>query len=84
VLAVTGAPDAATWTFDELLGVARETIALTRLRTVGPRELPDLGGFLPALYVPQDVTGDVPGVDLFDLVDRARVAEVVPGVLGKD
>ena len=84
VLAVTGAPEAPTWTFEELLGVARETIALTRLRTVGPRELPDLGGYLPALYVPQDVTGDVPGVDLFDLVDRARLAEVVPGVLGKD
>ncbi|MGZ8528851.1 MAG: hypothetical protein ACXWWR_08645, partial [Candidatus Limnocylindrales bacterium] len=83
VLAVTGAPDTASWSFEELFGVVRETIAPAHLRAVGPRDLPDLGGYLPGLYVPQDVTGDVPGIDLFDLADRARLPGVQPAVLGK-
>jgi hypothetical protein len=84
LLAVPATPDAERWSFDALVGTVREAIALTRLRAVSPRELPDLGGYLPALYVPQDVTGDVPSVDLFDLGDRARLPDVVPGVLGKE
>jgi hypothetical protein len=83
LLAVPGVPGTAKWSFDELLGAVREAIALTRLRAVGPRDLPDLGGLLPALYVPQDVTGDVPTIDLFDLVDRVVLNGVQPGVLGK-
>ena len=83
VLAVTGTPGETHWSFDELLGIVRETIALAHLRAVGPRDLPDLGGYLPALYVPQDVTGDVPGVDLFDLADRLQHPGVQPAVLGK-
>jgi hypothetical protein len=83
VLAVTGAPDTAQWSFDELLGVVRETIALAHLRAVGPRDMPDLGGYLPGLYVPQDVTGDVPGIDLFDLADRVQLPNIQPTVLGK-
>jgi hypothetical protein len=83
LLAVPGAPDTARWSFDELLGAVREAIALTRLRAVGPKDLPDLGGLLPSLYVPQDVTGDVPTVDLFDLGTRAQLDGVLPNVLGK-
>lgn len=83
LLAVPGVPGTAQWSFDELLGAVREAVALTHLRAVGPRDLPDLGGLLPALYVPQDVTGDVPTIDLFDLVDRVVLEGVQPGVLGK-
>jgi hypothetical protein len=83
LLAVPGAPETARWSFDELLGAVREAVALTHLRAVGPPELPDLGGYLPALYVPQDVTGDVPAIDLFDLARRAQRPDALPGVLGK-
>jgi hypothetical protein len=83
LLAVPGAPDTARWSFDELLGAVREAVALTHLRAVGPQELPDLGGYLPALYIPQDATGEVPTVDLFDLARRAQRPDVLPDVLGK-
>lgn len=83
LLAVPGVAGTARWSFDELLGAVREAVALTHLRAVGPRDLPDLGGLLPALYVPQDVTGDVPTIDLFDLVERVVLDGVQPSVLGK-
>jgi hypothetical protein len=83
VLGVTGASSTTKWSLDELLGIARETIALTHLRAVGPRDLPDIGCYLPGLYVPQDVTGGVPGIDLFDLAGRAALPGVQPAVLGK-
>jgi hypothetical protein len=56
-------PDLAdlTWNIDRLLDSVLETIELARIRLVGPREIPALGGgLLPALFLPEDETKQNP------------------------
>ena len=83
LLAVPPAAQSTPWSVDALLDTVVEAHDLARLRAVGPRELNWLGTLLPALYLPESLSKDVPTVDLRALVDRYPPA---PGatVMGKD
>ena len=78
------APDR--WSFDALLDTVNEAADLAQLRTLSSAELAQMGSFLPALYLPDDYTHDVPSVSFVDLVSRANAAGVLArytNVLGK-
>lgn len=71
------------WSFDLLLDTVNEAADLARLRMLSSAELAPMGSFLPALYLPDDYTHDVPSVSLADLVKRVDVAVLHADVLGK-
>ncbi len=75
------------WDFDTLLGCVHEAMDLARLRTVGSRELAPLSTFLPAIFLPDVYTRDVPGVRFAELTANARAllvgGLVADHVLGK-
>jgi hypothetical protein len=74
------------WSFDLLLDTVNEAVDLARLRTLSSAELTAMGSFLPALYLPDDYTHDVPSVSLVNLVGRAEAAGALirfTDVLGK-
>ena len=74
---VAGAP----WSLDVLLDSVAEARELAQLRAVGPRQLEWLGTLLPAVYLPQAFSTDVPGVKLAELAARHPPAS---SVLGKE
>ncbi len=85
ILAVPPEPGMKTWNFQALLDTINETIALGQLRAVGPKELQVLaGGLLPALYLPNNFTKDVPNTDLFKLRVKHADAVIASGILGKE
>ncbi|HET6625083.1 MAG TPA: hypothetical protein VFG63_01725 [Nocardioidaceae bacterium] len=86
LLAVHPARDPTTWSFELLLDTVNEAADLARMRTLSAAELAPMGSFLPALYLPDDYTHDVPSVSIKDLLVKARAAGVVAqfaDVLGK-
>lgn len=61
------------WSYDTVVATLLETWKLMQLRAIGPKQVRTLGGgMLPALYLPQDDTYQVPSVDLIKLADRYR------------
>jgi hypothetical protein len=84
LLAVSPAAAEAAWTFDALLETVREAYRLGRIRAVGPRELELLGPVLPATYLPESYSKDVPSVHLTDLVTKYRAAGVITAIAGKE
>jgi hypothetical protein len=69
------------WSLDLVLGSINEAMDLARLRGVTLAELPLVGSVLPALYLPFDLTDNVPSIDVDRLADRLGPAQLV---LGKD
>jgi len=85
ILAVPPEPDMAKWSFQVVLDTVNETFALGRLRAVGPKEIAVLaGGLLPALYLPNNFTKDVPSLDFFKLREKHLANVMAVGVLGKE
>ncbi|RKN60021.1 hypothetical protein D7231_33630 [Streptomyces klenkii] len=90
LLAVHPARAPEKWSFELLLDTVNEAADLARLRTLSSKELAPMGSFLPALYLPDDYTRDVPSVSLDDLKEKAKVMATAagsdspyPSVLGK-
>ncbi len=86
LLAVHPARNPEKWSFETLLDTVNEAADLAQLRTLSSAELAPMGSFLPALYLPDDYTHDVPSVSLKDLVTRAEalgVLNINAAVLGK-
>ena len=83
VLAVPPDPAAQQWSLDALLDTVRETLELARMRSVTPKELSFLGGFLPATYLPFTPKPDEPSIDFSKLRTKFAVAEEIATVLGK-
>jgi hypothetical protein len=78
------APDR--WNLQYLLESVQEVIDLARLRTVTLREIDNLAGVVPALYLPNNYTRDVASVSFKGLVTAAQAAQlgtVAGGVRGK-
>lgn len=89
VLAVHPKPDPERWDLDTLLETVSETAELARLRTLSLKEIEGFSGLLPALYLPNNYTRDVPSVSPKNLVELAKArglitAAAAAGVLGKD
>ena len=70
LLAVPSDPAADSWSFDELLGVIDEALALARLRAVRPQDLQGLGNLLPALMLSNNFKRDVPSLDFATLIEK--------------
>jgi hypothetical protein len=85
VLAVHPAVSPGNWDFDTLVDTINEAADLARLRTLTAAELTPLGGFLPAWYLPDVYTRDVPSVQLRGLRDRAAALGLYTSttILGK-
>ena len=86
LLAVHPAARPGKWSFDLLLDTVNEAADLAKLRMLSSAELAPLGSFLPALYLADDYTHDVPSLSLKDLVTRADALGVLTrfaDVLGK-
>ena len=72
------------WTFDELLGTVNEALDLARLRAVRPSDLSHgLGAILPANFLPQNATPDVPAVNLWQMATEMAASYKGTLVLGK-
>ena len=69
------------WSLDLVLASIDEALDLARLRGVTMAELPGVAAVLPALYLPFDVTENVPSINFDRLADRLGPAQLV---LGKD
>jgi hypothetical protein len=69
------------WRLDVLADTVVEAFDLARLRGATLHELPLVGSVLPALYLPLDITGNVPSVDIDRLADTLGPAGFT---LGRD
>jgi hypothetical protein len=84
LLAVPPAAENPAWSLDVLLDTVAEAHDLARIRAVGPRELDLLGALLPALYLPQAFSRDVPSIDLGGLAAKYEAANAATAtILGK-
>jgi hypothetical protein len=89
VLAVHPRPDPERWDLDTLLATVNETVELAHLRTLTLHEIEGFSGLLPALFLPNNYTRDVPSVSPKALIAAAEakgllIAGKAAGVLGKD
>ena len=77
VLAVHPQLDPQRWDLDTLLATVAETRSLAKLRTLSLKEIEGFAGLLPALYLPNNYTRDVPGVSPKWLVEAAAAADLL-------
>ena len=89
VLAVHPHPEPERWDLDTLLATVNETVELAHLRTLSLQEIEGFSGLLPALFLPNNYTRDVPSVPLKFLVEAAKAKGLLTGgkaagVVGKD
>jgi hypothetical protein len=86
VLAVHPDPNPKRWDLNTLIDTVNETSMLARLRTLTLKETDSFSGLLPALFLPNNYTRDVPSVSLKDLVAVAasnQLSKLFTGVKGK-
>jgi len=83
VLAIPPDPAAQHWSLEALLDTVSETLELARMRTVTPKELSFLGGFLPAVYLPFTPKADEPSVDFSKLATKFAADPHIVSILGK-
>ncbi len=64
-------PDASatSWDFESLVATVHEAMDLARLRTLSSKELAPFQTFLPATFLPDSYTRDVPGLRLRELLE---------------
>jgi hypothetical protein len=89
VLAIHPQPDPDRWDLDTLVDTVNETVELAHLRALSLKEIEGFAGLLPALYLPNNYTRDVPSVSFKHLLELAEArgilpASIAPGVAGKD
>lgn len=88
VLAVHPQPDPNRWDLDTLLATVNETAELAHLRTLSLKEIEGFAGLLPALYLPNNFTRDVPSLPFKHLLEAVRAKNLVTvaqtGITGKD
>lgn len=84
LLAVPPAAANPAWSVDAILDTVAEAHDLARIRAVGPRQLDWLGSLLPAIYLPDSFSKDVPTVDLRGLARKhAAAGAATATILGK-
>ncbi|WP_119070896.1 hypothetical protein [Aggregatilinea lenta] len=60
------------WTFEAVAATIMEAFDLAKLRLVDAGQIRALGGMLPAIYLPQDPSFQVPSVDLNPLLEAYK------------
>ncbi len=74
VLAVHPDPEPDRWDIDTVLDTVEEVADLARLRTLSFKEIEGFAGLIPALYLPNNYTRDVPSVPIKWIVANAASA----------
>ncbi|MET3934827.1 hypothetical protein [Arthrobacter sp. OAP107] len=82
LLAVHPEPLPGPWDLGMLADSIHEAMDLAQLRTLGSKELASFATFLPALFLPDNYTRDVPGIRLRELLEQ--VAKMKAGGLVRD
>ena len=84
LVAVPPAAETPAWSVDALLDTVVEAHDLARIRAVGPRQLEWLGTMLPAIYLPDSFSPDIPTVKVSGLAAKYSAANAATaGILGK-
>jgi len=84
LLAVPAAAERPAWSVDAILDTVMEARDLARIRAVGPRQLEWLGTLLPAIYLPDSFSPDVPAVKVAGLAAKYAGANAATAtILGK-
>jgi hypothetical protein len=84
LIAVPPTAEAPAWSVDAILDTVVEAHDLARIRAVGPRQLEWLGTMLPALYLPDSFSPDVPAVKVAGLAAKYAAANAATAmILGK-
>lgn len=84
LIAVPPAAESPAWSVDAMLDTIVEAHDLARIRAVGPRQLEWLGTMLPALYLPDSFSPDVPAVKVAGLAAKYAAANAATAtILGK-
>jgi hypothetical protein len=81
LLAVPSSAPTPAWSVAAILETVVEAHDLARMRAVGPRQIEWLGTMLPAIYLPDSFSPDVPAVNIKGLVSKYAASGT--GVLGK-
>ena len=77
LLAATPAADRP-WSADMLVDIVNEAVNLARLRLLTPTQIPGAGAILPTVFLPQNLSREMPTLDL-----RAHFATSSTAILGK-
>jgi hypothetical protein len=84
LLAVPPQAEQPAWSVDAILDTITEAQDLARIRAVGPRQLEWLGTMLPAIYLPDSFSPDVPTVKFAGLAAKySAVNAATATILGK-
>jgi hypothetical protein len=84
LLAVPAQAEKPAWSVDAILDTVAEAHDLARIRAVGPRQIEWLGTMLPAIYLPDSFSPDVPGVKVAGLAAKYAAANAATAtILGK-
>jgi hypothetical protein len=84
LLAVPAEAVKPTWSVDAILETVTEARNLAQIRAVGPRQLEWLGTVLPAIYLPDSFSPDVPSVKVGGLAAKYAAANAATAtILGK-
>jgi hypothetical protein len=84
LLAVPAQAVQPTWSVDAILETVAEARNLAQIRAVGPRQLEWLGTVLPAIYLPDSFSPDVPSVKVGALAAKYAAANAATAtILGK-
>jgi hypothetical protein len=84
LLAVPAEAVKPTWSVDAILETVTEACHLAQIRAVGPRQLEWLGTVLPAIYLPDSFSPDVPSVKVAGLAAKYAAANAATAtILGK-
>lgn len=83
LLAVHPATKPYRWDFDTLAASVNEAMDLGKLRTLGSKELAPLATFIPAIFLPDSYSRDVPSVPLWELSAKVQGGIIGDHVFGK-
>lgn len=84
LIAVPPAAERPTWSVDAILDTVVEAQELSRIRAVGPKQIEWLGTLLPAIYLPDSFSPDVPSVKVAGLAAKyAAFNAATATILGK-
>ncbi len=71
------------WTADALVDTVNEMFDLSRLRLLKPADVRGAGAMLPTMFIPQNLSSEMPSLDLLGISALRAGSHRVEGLLGK-
>jgi hypothetical protein len=82
-VAVDAGITAGGWTTDSLVDTVNELFDLSRLRLLKPSQIRGAGAVLPTMFIPQNLSKELPSLDLLGITAVRAGMTVADGLLGK-